>query len=134
MADFEIKTEQDRQDIIYYIQNMDLGQTVSVKKKRRTLLQNAALNLYSGLLAEKLNDAGIDKKTVYSKMKRGYSVPWSQESVKEDLWRPIQMAMFKIRSTTKLNTSQVSEVHRVLDNWTATELGVSLTFPSREKN
>jgi len=66
-------------------------------------------------------------------MKRGYSVPWSQESVKEDLWRPIQQAMFKIKSTTQLNTSQVSEVHRVLDNWTATELGVSLPFPSREK-
>ena len=128
---FTISSDQDKQDLIYYIQNMNVGCTVEIKKNTRTQPQNKSIHLYAKMLAEKLNDAGLDKQAVYGKMKSGYSVPWTMQAVKEDLWHPIQKAMFNVASTAKLDTKQVGEVYQALDRWTAESLGVTLPFPSR---
>ena len=97
----------------------------------RTLTQNAALHSYCQQLAEQLNNAGYDMKAVFEV--KTAQVPWTQDSVKAALWKPIQQAMFDKESTAKLDTKEVSEVHKVLDRHMAENFGVSIPFPSNER-
>ena len=97
----------------------------------RTLSQNKAIHLYCKLLAKKFNASGLDMKTV---LKPSVEIPWSQDTVKDQLFKVVMNAMFpEIESTKDLNTSQVSEVYETLNRHTATKLGVSLAFPNREE-
>ena len=67
------------------------------KAKQRTLTQNRCLHLFCEWLAETLNDAGKDMR---STLRHDVEIPWTRESVKEHLWRPIQKAMTEKHSTT----------------------------------
>jgi len=96
----------------------------------RTLNQNAALHAYCEQLAEALNGAGYDMKKVFEV--KTAEVPWTQTSVKEALWKPVQQAMFEKESTAKLDTKEVSQVHKVLDKHIAENFGISIPFPSNE--
>lgn len=145
----------------------------------RTLTQNAAMHKFFTLLADTLNEAGLETKKVLSnkwnakvihyleearKMLKpllGTSgapanvasgvngtlnkciglleggdevdIPWSAETVKDLLWRPIQIAMFNKESTTELDTHEVSEVHAVLNRHLSEKFGISVPFPSRDE-
>ena len=81
--------------------------------KQRTILQNKSIHLYFKLLAYELNDAGFD---VMKTMSHDVPIPWNEHLVKELIWRKVQKAMTDKRSTTKLDTSEVSEIYRVIDN------------------
>lgn len=100
-------------------------------EQQRTQPQNAAIHVYCGHLGNACNDAGFDKRAVYELMKDGFSIPWCKDSVKTDLWHPIQQALFQTKSTAKLERKQVSEVYMNLDRWTGEKLGISVPFPSR---
>lgn len=47
-------------------------------------------------------------------LKPSASIPWSAESAKEQLWRPIQKAMFEKESSADLSKLEVGEVEKVL--------------------
>lgn len=94
----------------------------------RTNKQNASIHKYCSMLSTTLNDAGLDQRKM---LKPEVEIPWSMESVKDKLWRPIQMAMFDKKSSAKLDTLEVSRVYDVLNRHTASKLGVSVPFPSR---
>ena len=97
---------------------------------KRTLTQNRAIHLYCNLLAKKFNASGLDMKTV---LKPSVEIPWSQDTVKEQLFKVVMNAMFpEIESTKDLDSKQVSEVYETLNRHTAAKLGVSLAFPNRE--
>ena len=72
---------------------------------QRTLQQNKAAHKYFELLAESLNDAGLDMKKT---LKPEIDIPWSKESVKEYLFKPVAEAMFHIEHTADLDTKQIS--------------------------
>ena len=95
--------------------------------EKRTDKQNKALHVYCELLAEALNNAGLDMKAV---LKPEIDIPWTQISVKEHLWRPIQRIMMDKESTTELDTVNPSDIHRVLDRHIAEKFGVSIPWPS----
>lgn len=78
---------------------------------QRTDRQNRALHLWLTMLADDLNHAGLDQRKV---LKPTVSIPWTQEAAKEQLWRPIQEAMFEKRSTTELSKSEVGRVEEVI--------------------
>lgn len=101
---------------------------VKSDKVARTSLQNRALYLYFRLLAKALNAAGWDMKRTLSKKAE---IPWSESTVKENLFHPLQEAMTGEKSTTKLDTRQVSEVYEVLNRHTSSKLGVGVPFPER---
>jgi len=102
---------------------------VEVKSRGyRTLTQNKALHLYCGMVADALNDAGYDVNTFF---KGGYSVPFSKEIVKTELWKPIQKAMTDETSTTKVKKLEYSDIYDVLNSKLA-EYGIHVPFPSRE--
>ncbi len=102
-----------------------------IKKEQRTPSQNAALHLYFRQLAEALNFAGLDMRKTLTK--RTIEIPWNEARIKDALWVDLQRIMTKKEHTSDLNTKEVSEVYETLNRWTASQLGVSVPFPSREE-
>lgn len=98
--------------------------------EQRTIQQNKALHKYYRELAEALNAAGLDMKTV---LKPEIEIPWTQESVKNHLWRPVQKIMESKESTTELDTRDVSAIYDVVDRHIASKFGVHVEFPSDER-
>ena len=91
--------------------------------KQRTLTQNRALHLFLGMLADQLNASGLDMKRV---LRQEVDIPWTTESAKEFLWRPIQEATIRKESTTEANRIEYSSVYDVLAHHMATKLGVQV--------
>ena len=82
-------------------------------KKLRTSLQNRASHKDWLMIAEKLNDAGLDMRKV---LKQEISIPWTTESVKEFIVKPIMEVMYNKKSTTQLekNTDEIEKLHNVI--------------------
>jgi len=93
----------------------------------RTIKQNASLHVYCELLAEALNDAGLDMKKT---LKPEVDIPWRKESVKEHLWKPIQKALTGKESTTEISTVEPSEIYDVLNRHISEKFGVHVDWPS----
>lgn len=98
---------------------------------KRTETQNNSLHLYFRLLAEELNDSGQEMKIALPKI-RQTDVPWTEETIKECLWRPIQDAQLRKKSTTQLTTSEVNKIYETLNRHLGERLGVHVPFPSIE--
>jgi hypothetical protein len=96
------------------------------KKGTRTSKQNRALHLFLRKLADTLNDAGLDMKAV---LKPEVEIPWNDKTVKENLWKPVQVAMLKKESTKDLDTGEISQVYETLNMHLANKFGVSVPFP-----
>lgn len=131
---FHLANPEYKLNAMAYIAQLPVGEKLSItiekEKKPRTSVQNAALHKYFDLLAESLNEGGLDQKKVLSKIKDGVDIPWSKESIKQSLWHPMQQAIIGQQSTTKLTTTQVSHVYEILNRWTAQTFGISVEFPS----
>ena len=80
---------------------------------QRTSQQNRALHLDCKLIADALNDAGLDMRVV---LKPEIDIPWTTQSVKEFLWKPIQKSMTLKTSTTELSKAEgeFEKIHDVL--------------------
>lgn len=94
--------------------------------KARTIRQNSALHKYFTMLANALNDAGLDMRHTFF---REIELQWSDYTVKERLWRHVQEALYGKKSTTKLEREEVSEVYKQIDK-KMLEKGVNVQFPS----
>lgn len=81
---------------------------VVIRKPARTLPQNASLHKYCELRATQLDDAGIKKVDLLTKMKA--EMPWSMEGVKEDIWKTFQVFKGFGSKTSKLKTNEVTQV------------------------
>ena len=85
------------------------------------------------LLAEALNDAGFDVKIFLAATKDHTNVPWTKESVKEILWRPVQKAMTGKESTTEISKVEPSDIHEVLMHRISEITGIDyIPWPSEE--
>jgi hypothetical protein len=98
--------------------------------KQRTQQQNRALHLFYTMLAEELNNAGLDQRKV---LKPSIDIPWTLESVKNQLWRPIQEAMLSKKSTTELESKDIDKVYEVLMRHLGQSFGITVMFPSEEE-
>lgn len=95
---------------------------------QRTLRQNNALHKYFEMVAETLNEAGLEMKKV---LENSVDIPWSKETIKELIWRPIQEAQLKKKSTTKLSVKDVDIIFETVNRFLST-LGIHIPFPSFE--
>ncbi len=95
----------------------------------RTQKQNRALHLYFTQLAEMLNDAGLDMRTV---LKPEIEIPWTPGTIKNQLWRPVQKAYLGKESTTELESPEITKIYEVINRHLA-KFGISLPFPSLEE-
>jgi len=102
-----------------------------MEEKKRTSQQNRALHLYFETISKELNDAGLDMKTV---LKPEIDIPWTKDTVKDYLWRPVQKALLGKESTTKLlKNGDIEKIIDILQRHLGDKIGFTLpSFPSFE--
>ena len=105
-------------DRVYTIQKMD-----------RTYRQNRTIHLLFRRMAEALNDAGFE---ISHPFKPDLEIPWSEESVKDLLYRPIITSYFKVDRSSLLDTAQLSESMEILVDAVNRNTGVLVHIPSQE--
>lgn len=98
--------------------------------RKATPPQRRAMWLYLARLAASLNDAGFDQRTF--PFSKGISIPWTKESVMSVFWRPIQDKLFDKASTRQLTTTEVRDIHMILDKAISERTGVTVPFPTKE--
>jgi len=99
--------------------------------RQRTDQQRKAIEVFCKMLADTLNDAGFDMQAVFAV--KELPVPWSQETVKDILFKPIAKALFSVNSTVNLERGDCGRVHEVLCRQLATSLGVTCPeWPSKD--
>ncbi|MDD5110859.1 MAG: hypothetical protein PHI63_06665 [Patescibacteria group bacterium] len=108
---------------------MNTSSKIDKEYNQRTSQQNRALHLYFQLVADALNDAGLDMRTV---LKPEIEIPWSKASVKEYLWRPIQMIQLQKKSTIQLTTKDIDTIYDTLNLFLAQQ-GIHEPFPSLDE-
>lgn len=91
--------------------------------------QSAALHVYLRLLAHELNTNGF---TVEQFFKEGVQIPFSQEIVKENIWRPVMRAVTGKDSTQDLITTETQEVFEHV-NRAIGERGIHVPWPERKQ-
>lgn len=100
--------------------------------RQRTDAQNAAIHVFCRLIAEELNAAGYEMKVNSPVLKSQIEVPWTQESVKDFIWRKVQISLYPEKeSSVKLERTEVSEVADVISRYLGEKFGVQVNFPSR---
>ena len=89
------------------------------------------MHKYFELLADALNSAGLDMRKT---LKPEIDIPWGKDSVKDHLWRPIQIAMTGKESTTEIDKLQPSDIYAVLDRHLSEKFGIHVEWPvNKEK-
>lgn len=96
----------------------------------RSSLQNSSLHLFFVFIANELNNLGMTFSYDGLKLK-GLESRYTTLIVKEFIWRPIQIAMFDIQSTKKINTQQINEIIDVIIKYFG-DRGINIEFPSIE--
>ena len=95
-----------------------------------TRRQQNSLHLWFQMLADELNDAGLDLRKV---LKPEIEIPWSKESIKNFLWRPVQEIYLSKKSTTELTTKDIDEIWEILNRHLGEKFGIHIPFPSEEE-
>jgi transcriptional regulator NrdR family protein len=110
---------------------VEIKRTMTKKnmKEQRTSQQNKALYKMFSELADELTAQGKDMRVI---LKPDVDIPWTQNRIKEHIWRPLQKAMFGTQSTTELTTDQVDKVFQVIQKHLGESHGVEINFPSVE--
>lgn len=98
--------------------------------KQRSPTQNNALQVYCRELAKAMNDAGHEREvnTPIGKCQ----LPWNADSVKENIWRPVQKAMTGEHSTTQPERGQYVEIYDAINRHLIETKGIHVPWPVRE--
>lgn len=97
--------------------------------KQRSPSQRASLEVYCKSIAKKMNDSGTSQKQLVGSFKEGFELPVSNHMIK-DIFREVGKAMFKKESTADLSTTEINEVHMVVDQRFGEVAGVTAPWPS----
>ena len=101
----------------------------TIQKMDRTYRQNNTLHLLFRRMAEALNDSGFE---ISPPFKPDREMPWSQESVKDLLYRPIITSYFKVPRSSHLNTEELSKSMEILVDAVNRNTGVYVPIPVNE--
>lgn len=106
----------------------DLSEPIEAPQTRSDQ-QNKAIHVFCELLAAELNNAGLDMKKV---LKPEIDIPWTKDTIKEYIWRPVQLAQLRKESTVNLSTKEVSMVWETINRFLGEKHGVHVPFPTSE--
>ena len=96
---------------------------------KRTVQQNKSLHLWLHMLADELNASG--QSLGDGKLVR-LPVRYTAENLKEHVLKPYMNALWPEKdSTTQLNTVELQELYRDLDQIIAERSGVTVAWPDR---
>ena len=130
MGDFNHVTDQHTLDkLIERLKAQPFGEygyMVQIKTGQRTTKQRNALEVYCRKVAEDLAARGCDMKQVCS-----LPITPTQVNVKENIWKPIQLAITGKRSTTDLERNEVSDVYMHMSKALAEKFQCVVAFPDR---
>ena len=100
----------------------------------RTGQQNKSLHVYCRELATALNDAGWEQRRFFSEVvKPGMDIPWRQPTVKENIWRPVQLAITGQRSSTRPRPDEYLGIYETINRNLGQATGVHVPWPVRER-
>lgn len=116
-----------------YLISVDKSKLVVTIEKEtgvRTGDQNSALHLYFENLAYALNEAGFPLKMLLGD--KTVELDWNARLIKENVWRPIQVALTGKKSTTSLDkASEIDKVYEHLNRFFSNKpFGLYVPFPS----
>jgi hypothetical protein len=98
---------------------------------KRTGKQNSCLYEFFENIANACNDSGQEMEVSSPVLSKPVTVRWTKESVKEYIWRPVQVAMFPdTQSTTDLTTVELMRVTEQLQHFLVTRFTINVEFPS----
>ena len=100
-----------------------------IQKADRTWRQNNTLHLLFRRMAKALNDAGFE---IPHPFKPDLEIPYSEESVKELLYKPIITMYFKVDRSSDLDAEQLSESMTILVDAVNRNTGVYTPIPVGE--
>ena len=96
-----------------------------------TRKQRNALHAYCANVADALNDAGLDMAAVLSKP---IELPWQKMTVKEVMWKRVQVAMFPDKTSTEdLDPPDVDKIYQSIARHLAGQFGIDVPFPSQDE-
>jgi len=126
-SDKDIDAKKARTKLDYFIKE---GKVFELKEKRltRTLRQNSALHKFFEIIANELNNIG-EEFTYQGLSVDAISTMYTPDIVKNFFWRPIQIALFDIKSTTDLESKQIDKIIDVITKFFG-EKGVYVEFPN----
>ena len=79
---------------------------------QRTNQQSKALWLFMTMLSKTLNEAGLEPRKV---LKPSYNLQWTKEMIHDNMWIPIQEALYGTNSTTFLHKQeQIDKIHEII--------------------
>lgn len=94
-----------------------------------TQKQFSALHVWCDMVADTLNDAGLDQRVV---LKPEVAIDWTKDSVKKCLYKPLLEAMTGKVSTTQQDTVEPSAVANTMARHLGEKFGVTLPeWPKR---
>src|SRR3990167_10868598 len=97
-----------------------------------TRQQQNALHLFYELLSKEFQKEGITMTTVLSKFV--IDTPATKYTVKELMWKPLQLALTGKESTTKLlKKEEIDLVYESINKFTSENWGIHIPFPSQEE-
>lgn len=115
---------------LQYVQKATVSPKDDKQPTKRSLAQNNALHKGFQLIADTLNDAGMDMRAI---LKPEIDIPWSVESVKEHLYKPIMRLKTGKESTTELEktSGEISEIWDIMFRFLSEKHGIPyIPFPS----
>lgn len=128
-----VKNKHQREQFVKWItEEQEAGKEhiYSIKDATRSDQQNAALHAMFRRLSTALNDAGFDMKSEQLVKK---DLPWTENNIKEVLFKPMIKQLYGIDSTTKLTREQLGDAVEALFKGIAIRTGVSVPFTTNDK-
>lgn len=99
--------------------------------KQRTPKQNDSMHLGFRQVAEELNEKNYSVEAALEAMNWNIEVEWTEELVKEILFKRIAKIMYGVDSTKDLKTVELQRVWEAMSRGLA-KTGVCVEFPSEE--
>ena len=111
----------------YLVENKKKVELKQVRESRTTQ-QNSSLHLYFTFIANELNDLGMEFQ-YFGVTGKALSMKYTPHIVKDYFWKPIQLTLFNVETTTKLDTNQMNNIIDIVTKFFA-DKGVVIPFPS----
>ena len=100
---------------------------------KRTGKQNSSLHEFFEHIANACNDSGHEMEITSPMLSKTITVQWTKDSIKEHIWRPVQVAMYPdTHSTADLKTTELMKVTEQLQHFLVTRFSLNIDFPSVE--
>ncbi len=99
--------------------------------KQRSLKQNSALHVWCQQVSDALNDSGQDMRVVLA---HKADIPWTQQLVKEHIWKPVQESQIDEKSTAKAHKIDYVKVYEILNRYLAENLNITIPWPVHDGN